>query len=166
MRQLPAATPSRRVVLAAALLASTMLVHPALAQDVAERRVTLDQQTAVALAIYNDDLALVREVLGRPAGAGGPPTLQRIIEEVCDHFQLSQDEIASGRRTARLAVPRQLAMYLCRHHTDTSLHRIGEALGGRDHSTVVHALSAIEKRLQKDAGFRRDVTKLRARLRA
>lgn len=56
---------SRRTMLVAALLASTMLVHPALAQEApfggAERRVTLDDQTAVAIAIYNDDLALVRD---------------------------------------------------------------------------------------------------------
>jgi hypothetical protein len=52
---------SRRTMLAAVLLAGTMLVHPALAQELAERRVTLADQTAVAVAIYNDDLALVRD---------------------------------------------------------------------------------------------------------
>ncbi len=109
------------------------------------------------------DLALVREILG-PTSTGSVPTVERIIDEVCEHFQLTRAELASARRTARLAVPRQLAMYLCRHHTDVPLAKIGAELGGRDHSTVVHALAAIERRLQKDMSFRRDVTKLRARL--
>jgi hypothetical protein len=52
---------SRRTMLVGVLLAGTALVHPALAQAQAERRVTLDEQTAVAVAIYNDDLALVRD---------------------------------------------------------------------------------------------------------
>src|SRR5512144_482358 len=52
---------SRRTMLVGVLLAGTALVHPALAQTLAERRVTLDDQTAVAVAIYNDDLALVRD---------------------------------------------------------------------------------------------------------
>ena len=59
---LPAPTAlSRRTMLVGILLAGTALVHPAMAQVVAERRVTLDEQTAVAVAIYNDDLALVRD---------------------------------------------------------------------------------------------------------
>src|SRR5262249_55629876 len=62
-RPMPHAVPaalSRRTMIVG-LFATTALVHPALAQQVAERRVTLDQQTAVAVAIYNDDLALVRD---------------------------------------------------------------------------------------------------------
>jgi chromosomal replication initiator protein len=55
-------------------------------------------------------------------------------------------------------------MYLCRHHTDAPLDRIGAHLGGRDHSTVAHALGAIEKRLAHDAEFRQAVSALRARL--
>ena len=110
------------------------------------------------------DLALVREVLGPAPGSSAALTVDRIIDEVCRHFEITREELASARRTARLAVPRQLAMYLCRHHTDLPLGRIGAELGGRDHSTVVHALAAIERRLQKDLTLRRDVTKLRARL--
>ncbi|HZP42263.1 MAG TPA: chromosomal replication initiator protein DnaA [Candidatus Binatia bacterium] len=111
------------------------------------------------------DLGLVREVLGpAPAGVGGRPTVERIIGEVCHHFRLSRAEIASGRRTARIAVPRQVAMYLCRHHTDLPLSRIGAELGNRDHSTVVHALGAIERRLAKDAALREAMSALEARL--
>jgi chromosomal replication initiator protein len=118
-----------------------------------------------ALAGRPVDLPLVREVLGSPPRSQRA-TVGRVIEEVCEHFQLSRTEIASGRRTARVAVPRQLAMYLCRHHTDAPLNRIGAALGGRDHSTVVHALGAVERRLEKDAALRRALALLRARLRA
>jgi chromosomal replication initiator protein len=111
------------------------------------------------------DLALVREVLApTPSAPGARATLERIIGEVCHHFHLSRSEIASGRRTARVALPRQLAMYLCRQHTDLPLTRIGAELGGRDHSTVVHALSAIERRLAKDAALRKAVSELQERL--
>ncbi|TMA55789.1 MAG: chromosomal replication initiator protein DnaA, partial [Deltaproteobacteria bacterium] len=65
-----------------------------------------------------------------------------------------------------VAVPRQVAMYLCRHHTDAPLGAIGADLGGRDHSTVAHALGAIERRLREDAALREAVAALRARLRA
>ena len=110
-------------------------------------------------------LALVREALGTPPAASGPQaTMERIIGEVCDHFKVSRADITSIRRTARVAVPRQVAMYLCRHHTDAPLNRIGASLGGRDHSTVVHALSAIERRIAKDAALRESVLALKARL--
>jgi chromosomal replication initiator protein len=110
-------------------------------------------------------LVLVREALGTPpAAAGSQATVDRIIGEVCDHFKVSRSEITSIRRTARIAVPRQVAMYLCRHHTDAPLNRIGASLGGRDHSTVVHALGAIERRLAKDVRLREALLALRARL--
>jgi chromosomal replication initiator protein len=112
-------------------------------------------------------LALVREALGAPPSSGdGGPTVERIIGEVCQHFKVSRTELASTRRTARLALPRHVAMYLCRHHTDVPLARIGAELGGRDHSTVLHALNAIEKKLGADLALRETVASLRARLRA
>jgi chromosomal replication initiator protein len=110
-------------------------------------------------------LELVREALGVAASStGSAPTVDGVIGAVCQEFNVSRAELASPRRTARVAVPRQLAMYLCRHHTDAPLHRIGAELGGRDHSTVVHALTATERRLERDAAFRRAVSALRARL--
>jgi chromosomal replication initiator protein len=112
-------------------------------------------------------LGLAREALGAPpASANGRMSVDRIIGEVCQHYSLSRAEIASQRRTARVALPRQVAMYLCREHTEVPLDRIGAELGGRDHSTVVHALGAIERRLQADAALRESVAALRARLRA
>ena len=95
---------------------------------------------------------------------GREASVAEIIDEVCEHYHVSREEIASPRRTARVALPRQVAMYLCRQHTDAPLTRIGAELGGRDHSTVVHALGAIERRLATDAKLRQSVLALRARL--
>jgi chromosomal replication initiator protein len=111
------------------------------------------------------DLGLAREALGAsPAQRARRPSVERVIGEVCEQFQLSRAELASPRRTAKIALPRQLAMYLCRQHTDAPLGQIGERLGGRDHSTVHHALQAIERRLANDASLRQTLSKLRARL--
>jgi chromosomal replication initiator protein len=123
-----------------------------------------------ALAGRAITLGLAREALGAPPagahGQNGRVSVDRIIGEVCRHYQLTRAEIGSARRTARVALPRQVAMYLCREHTEAPLNRIGAELGGRDHSTVVHALGAIERRLQSDAAVREAVAALRARLRA
>jgi chromosomal replication initiator protein len=105
-------------------------------------------------------LTLVREALqayGRPTP--GRKTLGRIVAEVCRHYKLTHAEITSPKRTNRIAMPRQLAMYLCRRHTDEPLKAIGAELG-RDHSTVVHALGAIEGRLKNDAELRETVSRL------
>jgi chromosomal replication initiator protein len=109
-------------------------------------------------------LAGVRHALGRSPAASGRPTIERVIGEVCHDFELSRAEIISPRRTARVALPRQVAMYLCREHTDAPLSKIGAEFGGRDHSTVVHALGAIERRVREDAELRQRLSALRARL--
>jgi chromosomal replication initiator protein len=110
-------------------------------------------------------LALVREALGAPRNViGEQPSMDRVIGEVCQHFKVTRAEIASVRRTARVALPRQVAMYLIRQETDAPLAKIGEQLGGRDHATVLHALSAIERKLREDATMRETLTTLRARL--
>src|SRR5437870_492548 len=112
-------------------------------------------------------LALAEEALAAHGnGSHQRPTVARIVGEVCRHFQLTREEIASPRRTARVALPRQVAMYLCRHHTDAPLGAIGAGLGGRDHSTVAHALGAIERRLREDVALREAVATLKARLQA
>lgn len=110
-------------------------------------------------------LALVREALApyRPP-IDGRKSLGRIVGEVCRHYQVSRTELTSSRRTARITLPRHVAMYLCRRHTDAPLGAIGKELGGRDHSTVVHALGAIEERLCRDADLRATVSLLEARL--
>ena len=108
---------------------------------------------------------LVADALGRCARK--PPqraTLERVVDEVCQEFSVTREELLSRRRTARIALPRHVAMYLCRHHTDRPLSAIGEALGGRDHSTVLHGVTSVERRLGCDDGLRESVRQLQRRI--
>jgi chromosomal replication initiator protein len=120
---------------------------------------------ARALSGREPTLELVRGALApyaRPLD--GRLTVTRIVSEVCRHYRVTRAELSSPRRTARIALARHVTMYLCRRHTDASLDAIGAEFGGRDHSTVVHALSAIERKLGSDAELRDAVGTLEARL--
>ena len=72
-------------------------------------------------------------------------TPQLIIEVVSEHFQISIDQMISKNRSSQIARPRQIAMYLCKNMTDTSLDSIGSLLGGRDHSTIIHGINKIDE---------------------
>ena len=87
-----------------------------------------------------------------------------ISRAVCEQFAIRMSELRSRRRTQNVAVPRQLAMYLCRRLTRASYPQIGE-LFGRDHSTVMHAADATERRRQTDAAFHLTVAALERRIR-
>jgi len=112
---------------------------------------------------------LVTEVIDSlyPRGAT-PATAPRTIAEIqaaaCAHFGISPDELVSPARAARIAWPRQLAMYLSRELTDASLPAIGRQFGGRDHSTVLHACRRAASRIASDDACREAVEKLRTSL--
>lgn len=88
-------------------------------------------------------------------------SVAEIQATVGDHFGLSRGEILSSARTARIAWPRQLAMYLSRELTSESLLAIGKHFGGRDHTTVMHACRRTTERLSTDENARQAVDKLR-----
>lgn len=73
--------------------------------------------------------------------------INRIQRIVAEHFQVSVDDLKSKKRSANLAFPRQVAMYLCRKLTDESYPKIGIEFGGKDHSTVIHSVEKIEKEI-------------------
>ena len=77
-------------------------------------------------------------------------TVEYIIDIVTDHFQLSSDAIVSKKRQKTIAYPRQICMYLCKELTDLSTTEIGEKIGGRDHSTVIHGCAKIEELINTD----------------
>ena len=75
-------------------------------------------------------------------------TPQLIIDVVCEHFHITKEQMISKSRSNDIAKPRQIAMYLCKNMTGVSLENIGELLGGRDHSTVIHGINKVESELQ------------------
>lgn len=78
-------------------------------------------------------------------------TPELILETVAEHFNIQTSDIISKKRSHDIAYPRQICMYLCKKMTDTSLVKIGEIIGKRDHSTVIHGVEKIEKDLKKDS---------------
>lgn len=87
-------------------------------------------------------------------------TLEAIQKTAADCFDIRVGDMQSHRRPKMVAFPRQVAMYLCRELTDHSLHEIGEAFGGRNHATVIHAHRLVAEKLKADAKLRLIVTHL------
>ncbi len=77
-------------------------------------------------------------------------TIDNIQKAVAEHFSVSIADLKSKKRTKVIALPRQIAMFLCRELTDSSYADIGEAFGGRDHSTVIHGENKISDELEND----------------
>lgn len=88
-------------------------------------------------------------------------TIDLIQKRVAAYYQINQADIVGKKRTKNIVVPRQIAMYLARELTDHSLPKIGKEFGGKDHTTVLHAIDKIEKQAKTDPKLDRDLTKLR-----
>jgi chromosomal replication initiator protein len=80
-------------------------------------------------------------------------TFDDIAKAICEHYTLRTTDLRSKRRSRNVAVPRQVAMYLCRQLLKASFPHIG-TLFGRDHSTVMHAFTVTERRMKQDPAFR------------
>jgi len=87
-------------------------------------------------------------------------TVERIQKLVCDHFQVKLSELKSKKRSRSVVIPRQIAMYLARKYTHHSLPDLGEAFGGKDHTSVLHSIRKVEKMLKEDEEMQRTVEKL------
>ena len=109
--------------------------------------------------------ALVRESLGvQDALSSKPPAMGEIIATVSEAFDVRVTELQSKKRSVSIALPRQVCMYLGRILTRHSLEEIGGHLGGRDHSTVLHACGKVEQMYKSDAQFRDRIDRLTAGL--
>jgi chromosomal replication initiator protein len=91
-------------------------------------------------------------------------TIEVIQKRVAEHFDIRQADMLSKRRPENIAFPRQVAMFLARQLTESSLNTIGEAFGGRDHGTVLHACRLVKDRMEVDANVRQAVTYLEKQL--
>ena len=91
-------------------------------------------------------------------------TIEEIQKRVAEHFNIKLSEMHSARRSRAIARPRQVAMYLAKQLTARSLPEIGRKFGGRDHTTVMHAVKKIDELRQSDTSFSEDVELLRRML--
>jgi chromosomal replication initiator protein len=95
---------------------------------------------------------LLRDILQEEAKR--TVTIDQIQKKVAEHFDVRLADMTSKRRPATIAFPRQVAMYLARRHTKASLNEIGDAFGGRDHGTVLHACKAVSQRMTTEERVR------------
>ena len=108
------------------------------------------------------DLALTQEVLqGTLDEAQQQVTIERIQQRVAEFFGVTIEELKGQRRHRTLITPRHLAMYLARELTSSSLPEIGRAFGGRNHTTILHALNKIRSESQRSPGTSELLEKLR-----
>jgi chromosomal replication initiator protein len=99
-----------------------------------------------------------------PQGELPQVTIERIQEITSDRFGLSLEELCGDKRSQNIVYPRQVAMYLSRELTDSSLPKIGKQFGGRDHTTVIHATSKIARMIREDRSVYNLVQELTARI--
>ena len=100
------------------------------------------------------NLALAQHVLRNVLGNDERVITIEIIQKfVADYFQLRQNELKSRNNSKSVALPRQVAMYMCKALTRASLPEIGKAFGGKHHSTVIHSIQKIEGMRQRDPEF-------------
>jgi chromosomal replication initiator protein len=112
-------------------------------------------------------LEMATEVLSdlAPSDANRPLTADDIIRRTSDHYGVTPTELTGPSRKQPLARTRQVAMYLCRENTDLSLPKIGRAFGGRDHTTVLHAVEKIKSLMRSDKQVFDEVNNLSQKLR-
>jgi chromosomal replication initiator protein len=142
-------------------LDSITLADPAVLELIATRVATnirtlegaLIQIVAYASLTHRPiDIPLATKVLDRiqPTTGAGSVSIDSIQQAVAAHYGLSVQELISPNRAARIAWPRQVAIHLCKTLTETSLQELGQAFGGRDHTTVLHACRRVAERVGDD----------------
>ena len=77
---------------------------------------------------------------------------------------MTVEDLKSKKRLAKIAVPRQIGMYICRTHLKESLPKIGSEFGGKDHTTVIHSVDKIKKEIEKDKTLEEEINKLIAKI--
>lgn len=112
------------------------------------------------------DMDLAQKALGDQEAPAGPPqvTIQTIIDNVTGFFGVKLSDLQSKRRHRSITIPRQVCMYLARQRTTYSLEEIGGYFGGRDHTTVMHAIRTIEDRAEADPAFAAQLQQVDRRL--
>ena len=112
-------------------------------------------------------IALTQEVMKNTVGERtiAPLPIEEIKQVVSKYFHLRADELCETTRRANIVEPRQIAMFLAKEYTQTSLAAIGQQLGRKSHSTVLHATKAVKDRIDCSKEFREDIENIKRELR-
>ena len=113
--------------------------------------------------VYNSniDMRLAERVISRAVKVDNHPlTIDDILEKVCGHFKVTQQQVTSRSRKRDYVLVRQVSMYLAQKYTKMPASRIGQLIGGRDHSTVIHSCSTVEQRLKVDKLFGAEISSI------
>ena len=109
----------------------------------------------------NVDMHLAERVIKRAVKVDNHPlTIDDILDKVCSHFNVTQQNVFSRSRKREYVLVRQVSMYLAQKYTKMPAARIGQLIGNRDHSTVIHSCSTIEKRLKIDKEFLNEISNI------
>jgi chromosomal replication initiator protein len=106
-------------------------------------------------------LDLARQALDNLVSKQEKLTIEDIVSAVARHYNLDEAELVGRSRRKEVAQARHVAMYLAREETNASLPKIGQSLGGRDHTTVMHGIDKIASQIESDDGSRREVIAIR-----
>ncbi len=107
---------------------------------------------------------LAKEVLKQLIVEQKPITVEDIQKTVASFFNIKISDLKSSRKQKVIALPRQIAMYLARKHTDCSYPEIGMKFGGKDHTTIIHAVKKIERMAEKEASIRNTIESIEKNL--
>ena len=113
--------------------------------------------------VYNSniDMKLADRVIKRAVKIDDHPlTIDDILEKVCHHYGVTQQQVFSKSRKRDYVQVRQVSMYLAQKYTKMPAGRIGQLIGKRDHSTVIHSCNTIEKRLKIDKAFSAELSSI------
>ena len=113
--------------------------------------------------VYNTsiDMRLAERIIKRAVKVDNHPlTIDDILEKVCQHYNVSQQHVFSKSRKRDYVQVRQVSMYLAQKYTKMPASRIGQLIGNRDHSTVIHSCNTIEQRLKVDKAFSAELSRI------
>ena len=91
-------------------------------------------------------------------------SISKVRKVVCDYYNLTKQQICSSNRTKNIAIPRHIAMYLCRTLLDAPYKEIGNEFGKRDHSTVISACEKVESLIKTDPAYSKAITEIKNRI--
>ncbi|MEI3507973.1 MAG: chromosomal replication initiator protein DnaA [Bacilli bacterium] len=91
--------------------------------------------------------------------------IDKVIQIVAKNYNITPEDIKGKKRLSKIAVPRQIGMYICRIHLKESLPKIGSEFGGKDHTTVMHSVDKIKREVTKDKNLEDEITKIVAQIR-